>query len=76
MRHSHGPQRGRVITGADPERVDLRQGRRSGPARSPVAFETEFGWVLSGRTESISSTGEVAALHTTLGFKDDILHKF
>ena len=65
-----------LLLGADLFADVLRQGRRSGPAGSPVAFETEFGWVLSGRTESISSTGEVAALHTTVGFKDDILHKF
>ena len=65
-----------LLLGADLFADVLRQGRRSGPAVSPVAFETEFGWVLCGRTESISSTGEVAALHTTVGFKDDILHKF
>ena len=65
-----------LLLGADLFADVLRQGRRSGPAGSPVAFETEFGWVLSGRTESIASTGEVAALHTIVGFKDDILHKF
>eukprot|EP00731_Ephydatia_muelleri_P001304 Em0001g1304a len=65
-----------LLLGADLFADVLRQGRRSGPAGSPVAFETEFGWVLSGRTESIASTGVVAALHTIVGFKDDILRKF
>lgn len=65
-----------LLLGADLFADVLRQGRRSGLAGSPVAFETEFGWVLSGRTESTSSTGEVTALHTTVGFKDDVLHKF
>ncbi|KAL5469510.1 hypothetical protein EMCRGX_G030772 [Ephydatia muelleri] len=65
-----------LLLGADLFADVLCQGRRSGPAGSPVAFETEFGWVLSGRTESIASTGEVAALHTIVGFKDDILRKF
>ena len=65
-----------LLLGADLFADVLRQGQRSGPVGSPVAFETEFGWVFSGRTESIASTGEVAALHTIVGFKDDVLHKF
>ena len=30
----------------------LLHGRWFGPPGSPVAFETEFGWVLAGETES------------------------
>ena len=52
------------------------QGRRSGPPDSPVAFETEFGWVLAGNTEPISPSHHIVAHHISLLSGDDLLRKF
>ena len=58
----------------------LLHGRRNGPPGSPVAFETEFGWVLSGSTDGGASQEQVnlqaTAFHACAGSGDDILHKF
>lgn len=58
----------------------LLHGRRTGPPGSPVALETEFGWVLSGSTEPSNSTGHVVVhvigLHSSTACGDDILRKF
>ena len=54
----------------------LRQGQQTGPAGSPVAFATEFGWVLSGQPEPSSSTEHVTTHHTSVAFKDGTLCKF
>jgi hypothetical protein len=69
---------GRIDTpiGVDIFAEVLRQGRRTGPAGSPVAFVTEFGWVLSGQAESSSPTERVTTHHTSVEFKDDTLRKF
>lgn len=79
-------------TFGEPRRVDLllgvevfvdilRHGRRSGPAGSPIAVETDFGWVLCGGTMDGSTTpGEVgfhvASFHTSVSSTDDLLRKF
>ena len=58
----------------------LLHGRRNRPPGSPVAFETEFGWVLSGSTDGGASQEQVnlqaTAFHACAGSGDDILHKF
>ena len=55
----------------------LLHGRRSGPPGSPVAFQTQFGWVLAGRTSSvISSHSLIAAHHVSVTSGDDLLRKF
>ena len=46
------PGRIDLLLGVDVFADVLRQGQRTGPAGSPVAFETDFGWVLSGRAFS------------------------
>lgn len=50
--------------------------RRFGPHGSPVAFETEFGWVLAGETSSCAPTNHVTTYHTSLISGDDVLRKF
>ena len=55
----------------------LLHGRRCGGPGSPVALETQFGWVLAGSTSSSSSSSQVVASHhTMLGFGDDLLRRF
>ena len=69
------PGRIDILLGIDVFADVLRQGRRTGPAGSPVAFATEFGWVLSGQVEPSSSAEHVTTHHTSVVFKDDTLHK-
>ena len=47
----------------------LLHGRWFGPPGSPVVFETEFGWVLAGGTETCAPTDHIISA-------DDVLHKF
>ena len=57
----------------------MRQGLQQGPARTPYAFETEFGWVLAGGTNdslSLSSLVTVITHHTTVDNGDRILRCF
>ena len=52
-------------------------GRRVGPSNSPVALETEFGWVLAGRADSLpSAVSHVATHHTSCLLGDDLLRQF
>ena len=44
----------------------LFDGRRNGSPGTPVAFETKFGWVLTGKTEGPTIPTTVAAHHVTL----------
>ena len=52
------------------------QGRRIGSSGSPIAFETHFGWVLTGNTNSCSSTQVIAAHHVAFLTGDDLLRRF
>lgn len=55
----------------------LLNGRRSGPVGSPTAFQTIFGWVLAGRTQSEPTSSCVISHHVSTEISgDDILHKF
>ena len=58
----------------------LSHGRQVRPPGSPVALETEFGWVLCGSTYSCMSTDKVNVHVTTLPssttYSDDILRSF
>ena len=57
-------------------RIDV-YGRRSGPPGSPIAFETRFGWVLAGRTNSHASVcPSIATHHVSVTSADDLLRKF
>ena len=49
----------------------LLHGRQSGNPGSPVAFETIFGWVLSGRTNSVASQFCVTSHHVSAIVGDD-----
>ncbi|ORU95138.1 MAG: hypothetical protein A6F71_10845 [Cycloclasticus sp. symbiont of Poecilosclerida sp. M] len=51
-------------------------GRRCGVPESPVAFETQFGWVLAGSTSSGSPAQVVATHHAMLLSVDDLLRRF
>ena len=55
----------------------IHHGRRSGPPGSPIAFETMFGWVLAGRTNSHTSIClSIATHHVSVTSTDDLLRKF
>ena len=51
----------------------MRNGRRIGVPGSPVALETEFGWVLAGATDSCSPTQQITTHHVSVLSGDDIL---
>ena len=71
------PGRIDLLLGVDVYVEALLHGRRSGPPGSPIAFETIFGWVLAGRSSSVSSQFCVATHHVTAALHhDDILRKF
>jgi hypothetical protein len=54
----------------------LLDGRRTGPPGSPVAFNTEFGWVLGGNVESLTPKPQIIGHHTLVSSIEDILRKF
>ena len=51
----------------------ILHGRRSGPPGTPIAFETCFGWVLAGSTESCSPVPQIATYHVSCVTGDEIL---
>ena len=54
----------------------LLHSQQFGSPGSPVVFETEFGWVLTGEIESCAPADLIATYHTSLISGDDILRKF
>ena len=59
-----------LLLGADVYTDVLLHGRRCGPPGTPTAFETQFGWVLTGRTNMHSAS------HPSVISGDDILRMF
>lgn len=62
------PGRIDLLLGADIYADVLLYGRRCGPPGTPTAFETRFGWVLTGKTQVRSyptSHSSVASHHST-----------
>ena len=58
-------------------RHPLRHGHLCLHGRPPVAFETKFGWVLAGRTNtSIPSHQGITSHHVAVVSDDDLLHKY
>ena len=53
----------------------LRQGRQTGPPGSPIAIETEFGWVLAGKINVPTPTQTITSYHATIT-TDEMLQKF
>ena len=70
------PGRIDVLLGIDVFVEVLLHGRRTGPPNSPTAFETQFGWVLAGKTNSCTPTQQIATHHVTLSSGNDTLCKF
>ena len=71
------PGRIDILLGIDVYTDVLLHGRRSGPPGSPIAFETMFGWVLAGRTNSHTSIClSIATHHVSVTSTDDLLRKF
>ena len=60
------PGRIDILLGVDVFVNVLLHGWRFGPHGSPVAFETEFGWVLAGEASSCTPTCHVTTYHTSL----------
>ena len=65
-----------ILLGANIYADVLLHGRRSGPPGTPVAFETKFGWVLTGKTSDLTLSPAVASHHVATLSGDDILRKF
>ena len=59
------PGRIDLLLGVDIFAEVMLHGRRQGPQGSPVAFETQLGWVLAGSTHSSAST-LIATHHTAI----------
>ena len=73
------PGRIDLLLGVDIFTEVLLQGQQSGPPGSPVALETQFGWVLAGRINPLQdglSTYHVVSHHVMSYSTDDILRKF
>ena len=70
------PGRIDILLGVDIFIETLPQGRRMGPPGSPSAFETEFGWVVAGRLDMLTSSHHVASHHASLATGDDLLRLF
>ena len=70
------PGRIDLLLGVDVYVESLLHGRRKGPPDSPVAFNTIFGWVLAGRTQS-PVQHRVLSHHVSVESSDsDTLRKF
>ena len=65
-----------ILLGVDVYADVLLHGRQNGPPGTPVAFETKFGWVLTGKIDNLKLSSDVASLHVATLFGDDILRKF
>ncbi|XP_064382855.1 uncharacterized protein LOC135331570 [Halichondria panicea] len=65
-----------ILLGVDVYADVLLQGRRNGPPGTPTAFETKFGWVLTGKTDNLKVPSNVAANYAITLSGDDILRKF
>ena len=74
------PGRNDILLGVDIFVDVLLHGWRTGPPGSPVALETEFGWVLSGSTKQNTPMDQVNLQATTFYVSatsgDDVLCKF
>ena len=70
------PGRIDILLGVDIFVEVLRQGWQTGASGSPSAFETEFGWVLTGKLDVYASTHSIASHHVSVGTEDDQLRKF
>ena len=70
------PGRIDVLLGVDVFAEVMHHGRRSGPPGIPIAFETCFGWVLAGSTESCSLLPQVTTCHVLFTTGDEALQKF
>ena len=72
------PRRVDILLGVDLFVDTLCHGRRAGPAGSPVAIETEFGWAACGGSTANPRDVNlhVVSHHASAVCSDDILHKF
>ena len=62
-----------LLLGVDVFSQVVRQGRRSGVPGSPSAFETEFGCVLAGETNTCVSHLSLTSYHTAVYGGDGLL---
>ena len=54
----------------------MRHGRWEGPPGSPLAFQTELGWVLAGNVLNDSDSHAYVVSHASVQSGDDLLLKF
>ena len=72
------PRRVDILLGVDVFVDILRHGRRTGPPGSPVALETEFGWVVCGGNTTPPGVVNipVTSHHASAVYTDEVLRKF
>ena len=70
------PGRIDILLGVDILVQVLLHDQQVGPPGSPVAFKTEFGWILAGNSANCHSIAQVTTFHASISSSDDILQKF
>lgn len=70
------PGRIDLLLGVDVFADVMRHGQWTGAPGSPSAFETNFGWVLAGRTSTLASHVSIATCHLPMVTGDHLLQKF
>ena len=70
------PSKVDLLLGVEVFATVMLNGRRLGPPDSPIAFETKFGWVLAGSTDTYKPTHHIVTHYVSLLSGDDILRKF
>ena len=70
------PGRIDILLGVDVFVETLLHGRQIGSPDSPIAFETEFGWVLAGWLDSCTPDHHIVSHHVSFIAGDDLLRRF
>ena len=71
--HFGKPEKIDILLGVDAFVASLLPRKRVGAPDAPVGIETVFGWVLAGKTNSLTSTTNIATHHSSLLSGDDLL---
>ena len=70
------PGRIDLLLGADVFGKSIRHGRRYGPAGTPTALSTQFGWVITGGVRTKCPSGKVSTFCASALSGDDLLKRF
>ena len=74
--HFGNPSRIDILLGVDIFVAALLLGQRIGPPGAPISIETVFGWVLTGRSDSLHTHTHITTHHVSLFPGDNLLQQF